>query len=328
MMNQSAFKERVDEAWERIRGEAVRTPLCFSPTLSRMWDARIFLKWENEQRTGSFKFRGALNKLLSLSDEQKRKGIFSASTGNHGLGLSLAAQMNGIELTLFLPEKAAPEKVKKLKEFKVHLNFFGSSCEKAEMHARQAAQEQGKVYVSPYNDFDIVYGQGTLGIEIFKDLPDVEAVLVPVGGGGLISGLAGYLKAVNPMIQIFGVEPANSSFMSASLTAGRIVDIEEGETLADAVAGGIEPGAITFPLCQKYVDGFLTVPEDSLEEALALLFQVHHKVVEGAGALPLAGLMETPEKFQGRRVVLLVSGGNIAGDLFLKIVRRRSGLKF
>jgi len=305
------FKEEVLQAYSRLKKDIARTSLIYSEFLSEMFGAKVYVKWENEQVTGSFKFRGALNKLRTLEKAIKLKGIVSASTGNHGLGLSQASQLENSQLTLFLPENATSEKIKKLEKYQIFLKFFGSSCEKAEMHARQVAEEEGKVYVSPYNDYDIIYGQGTIGVEILEDLPDMDDVIVPVGGGGLISGIAGYLKSENKKIRVFGVEPENSSFMSASLAAGKIVEINEKETLADAVAGGIERGSITFPLCQKLVDEIFTVKEKDIKKSMTLLFEKHRKIVEGAGALSLAGLMKKSETFRGRKVILIASGGNI-----------------
>ncbi len=271
----------------------------------------------------SFKLRGALNKLRTLSAEQKRRGVVSASTGNHGLAVSYASKLEAVSLTLFLPENAVPEKIQKIEKYGVDLKFHGSSCEQAEIHARRIADETGRIFISPYNDFDIIHGQGTLGIEIFEDLSDLDDVLVPVGGGGLIAGIGGYLKSLKPSVKAWGVEPINSAFMKASLAAGRLVEIREKSTLADAVAGGMEPGAVTFPLCQAYVDGILTVSETGLKNALRRLYEVHAKVVESAGALPLAGLIKARRRFQGRKVVLVISGGNIAAELFSRLIRRK-----
>lgn len=311
-----AFQTMVREAYDRIRDEIVRTPLEHSPVLSREFGAQIYLKWECDQKTGSFKLRGALNKLRSLRPEQKRRGVVSASTGNHGLALSYASKLEGVSLMLFLPDNAVREKIQKIEKFGVDLKFYGTSCEQAEIHARRIADETGRIFVSPYNDYDIIHGQGTLGIEIFEDLPEVDDVLVPVGGGGLIAGIGGYLKSFRPSVKIWGVEPVNSAFMKASLAAGKLVEIREKPTLADAVAGGMEPGAVTFPLCQAYVDGILTVGEIGLKNAVRRLYEVHAKVAEGAGALPLAGLIKARRRFQGRKAVLVVSGGNIAADIF------------
>jgi len=320
-LNNPALQKKILEAYGRIKDEIIRTPLKYSPILSRELGAQIYMKWECDQKTGSFKLRGALNKLRSLTAEQKKRGLVSASTGNHGLALSHAAKLEGVPLTLYLPENAVREKVHKIEKFGVDLKFHGHSCEQAEIHARRIADESGRVYISPYNDLDIIFGQGTVGIEILEDIPDVEDILVPVGGGGLIAGIGGYLKSLKPSLKIWGVEPINSAFMKASLAAGRLIEIQETSTLADAVAGGIEPGAVTFPLCQAYVDGILAVGERCLRNALRRLYQVHGKVVEGAGALPLAGLMKARYRFQGRRAVLVVSGANIAADLFGKLVR-------
>jgi threonine dehydratase len=307
---QRDFKEKVSQAYERIRFGIKKTPLEHSPALSQLTGAEVYLKWESEQLTGSFKLRGALNKLRALSPEEKRRGVVSASTGNHGLGLSLAARIERVTLVLVLPATVSPSKRSRLREYGAEIIEHGLSCERAEIYARQLAAESGRIYVSPYNDEDIIYGQGTTGLEIWGDLPGVQDVLIPVGGGGLASGIAGYLKTASPKIKAFGVEPRHSAFMAASIDAGKIVEVEEKETIADAVAGGIEPGAITFPLCQELLDGMILVEEELISEALVLLKKTHDKIVEGAGALSLAALMKESGRFSGRQVVLVVSGGN------------------
>lgn len=310
------FKAEVARSFDRIRSEIKRTPLEFSPSLSRLTGAQVYLKWENEQRTGSFKFRGALNKVRSLSPEEKGKGIVSASTGNHGLGVSLASKLERVALTLVLPTNASKEKKRRLEESSSEIIEYGEDCEKAEVWARRLALETDRIYVSPYNDKEIICGQGTLGLEIFEDLPDAEAVLVAVGGGGLIAGTAGYLKSSNNKIRIFGVEPANSAVMEASLRAGKLVEIEEEETLADAVAGMIEPGSITFPLCQELLEGIITVKESLIRKAMRFLYEEHQQMVEGAGALPLAALLKQSAPFLKKQVVLVISGGNISPQTF------------
>jgi threonine dehydratase len=314
------FRRRVDRALVRIHPEIKRTPLEYCSYLSQISGASVYLKWENEQHTGSFKFRGALNKVRSLSSKQKEQGVISASTGNHGLGTSLAARIEGVNLTLVLPTNVSPEKRRRLEDSGAEIIEYGDSCDKAELRARQLAKERGKVYISPYNDKEVICGQGTIGREILEDLPDVEAVLVPVGGGGLISGIAGYLKSSNNTIMLYGVEPEASAFMAASLRAGRIVEINEKATSAEAVAGGIEPGSITFSLCQKLLEGIITVEEACIKKAMGLVYEKHHRMVEGAGALALAGLMSQGPLFQEKKVVLVVSGGNISPPSFLEAV--------
>jgi threonine dehydratase len=196
-----------------------------------------------------------------------------------------------------------------------------SSEAKAAMWARRRAGETGQTFVSPYNDDEIIAGQGTIGLEIAEDLPDLEAVLVPVGGGGLIAGIGGYLKSPGRAVEVVGVEPAGSSFMAASLAAGHIVEIEEEETIAEAVAGGIEAGSITFPLCRELLDRIILVGEPLIKKAMSLLMEHHRRMVEGAGALSLAGLLKEKTRFKGTKAVLVVSGGNIAAPVFQDAVK-------
>ena len=234
--------------------------------------------------------------------------------------MSHAAGLEGVGLSLVLPESAAPEKIERLRRTGAVLSPFGSSCEKAESRAREDAASSGRVFVSPYNDLEVIFGQGTIGLEILEDLAEAEDVVIPVGGGGLISGIGGCLKSHRPRIRVIGVEPINSAFMKASLEAGRLVEIEENPTLADAVAGGLEPGTVTFPLCRKYVDEIITVGEGRLRESLKMIYETHGRKVEGAGALALAGLLESPDFFRGRKVVLVVSGKNISESSFEEII--------
>ncbi|OGD21919.1 MAG: hypothetical protein A2W03_11095 [Candidatus Aminicenantes bacterium RBG_16_63_16] len=308
--------EKILGADKRIRPAAVVTPLERSMALCRLTGADVHLKWETRQVTGSFKFRGALNKIRSLSPEDRRRGAVTASTGNHGLASSLAARLEGLDLTLVLPARVSAEKRRRLAETGTKILEIGETCEQAEMSARKLALETGRIYISPYNDEEVIAGQGTIGVEIASRWPRFDTVLVPVGGGGLACGVAGFLKAANKSVEILGVEPAASAFMAASLEAGRIVEIEEGETIADAVTGGLEPGSITFSLCQELLDGIITVGEDSIRGAMALLFEHHAQMVEGAGALPLAAVLAEKPRFRGRAVVLVVSGGNVSPGYF------------
>jgi len=313
------FPDKVREAYGRIASDIRRTPIEYSEPLSRETGARVYVKWECDQITGSFKLRGALNKLRSLSDADRDRGVVSASTGNHGLAISHASRLEGIGLKLFLPETAAEVKRKRIEAMGVDVEVRGASCDKAEAIAREFAGRMGRVFVSPYNDWDIVFGAGTVGLELSDDLSRFEDVLVPVGGGGLIAGIAGFLKATRPGTRIIGVEPGTSAFMAASIAAGRLVGIEEKDTIADAVAGGIEPGAITFPLCRDLVDFIEVVPEALISRAMALVRERHGRMVEGAGALPFAALLHSPAKWRDRTVVAVVSGGNVSPERFREI---------
>lgn len=319
-MENHDFRNDVGKTWERIRDVVTWTPLERSPGLSERYAADIFVKWESEQLTGSFKIRGALTAIRNLPPEIKTRGGVSASTGNHGLAVAKAADLEKMCLTVFVPETASPAKLERLRRAGVAVDVRGASCERTEILARAAAREQGKAFISPYNDIDVILGQGTVGFEIYRDLPGVDAVLVPVGGGGLAAGIAAYLKSVQPGVRIFGVEPETSAFMSASIAAGRLVEVDETKTAADAVAGGIEPGSITFDLCRRFLDDVIAVPEKAIAAAMAAIFRKHGRMVEGAGALALAGLDARPDVFRGLKVVLIASGGNIDPDLFRRIV--------
>lgn len=317
------YAAKIKEAYERIKNDIRRTPVEYSEPLSRETGAKVYVKWECDQTTGSFKLRGALNKLRSLSLEDRAKGVVSASTGNHGLAISHASRLEGIGLKLFLPETVAAIKKKRIEDLGIDVEVRGASCDKAEAIAREFAVRTGRVFVSPYNDWDIVCGAGTIGLELAADLARFDDVLVPVGGGGLIAGIAACLKAVRPGARTIGVEPETSAFMAASLAAGRLVEIDERPTIADAVAGGIEPGAITFPLCRDLVDAIEIVPEALIARAMALVFERHGRVIEGAGALPFAALLQSPRARAGRMVVAVVSGGNIAVERFREITDLR-----
>jgi threonine dehydratase len=310
------FPDKVKEAYGRIQADIRRTPLEYSEPLSRETGAKVYVKWECDQITGSFKLRGALNKLRSLSDADRGRGVVSASTGNHGLAISHASRLEGIGLKLFLPTTVAEVKKAKIEALGVDVELQGSSCEKTEAVAREFAGRTGRVFVSPYNDWDIVFGAGTVGLELADDLSRFEDVLVPVGGGGLIAGIAGFLKAARAETRIIGVQPENSAFMAASIAAGCLVDIDEKESIADAVAGGIESGSITFPLCRDLLDFIEEVPESLISRAMALVHEHHGRMVEGAGALPLAALLHSPPRWKDRTVVAVVSGGNIAPARF------------
>ena len=313
------FPDKVKEAYGRIQADIRRTPLEYSEPLSRETGAKVYVKWECDQITGSFKLRGALNKLRSLSDADRARGVVSASTGNHGLAISHAAKLEGVGLKLFLPETVAEVKKKRIEAMGVDVEVRGASCDKAEAIAREFAGRTGRVFVSPYNDWDIVFGAGTVGLELADDLSRFEDVLVPVGGGGLIAGIAGFLKAARAETRIIGVQPENSAYMAASIAAGCLVDIDEKESIADAVAGGIESGSFTFPLCRDLLDFIEEVPESLISRAMALVHEHHGRMVEGAGALPFAALLHSPAKWRNRTVVAVVSGGNVSPERFRAI---------
>lgn len=320
----SEVVEEVLAAEGRIRSHIRETPLEYSAYLSRSSGGRVYLKLENLQLTGSFKLRGAMNKLLSLTEEQKSKGIVTASSGNHGAAVAYALKRLDMTGTIFLPENTAQAKVESLRLAGADIQFYGDDCVKAEIHAREIGQKNGLEFISPYNDLKIIGGQGTVGLELERKLDGINIVLVPVGGGGLISGVAGYLKDRSPKTEIFGCQPQNSAVMFESIKAGRIVDITSLPTLSDGSAGGIEPGTVTFALCRELVDDFILVSEAQIREAILCLLEQHHMLVEGAAALSVAAFLQRKNHFKAKTAVLILSGAKIGLDTLRKIVCRGS----
>ena len=263
------LKERIIAAEKRIRSSLRETPMEYSYALKRMTGNEVYLKLENLQVTGSFKARGALNKIASLGKTAAR--IVTASTGNHGLGVAHALSVTKREGSIYLPQNASPAKVEAIRMRGVPVEFYGNNCEETERYARALSEKTNQVYVSPYNDIEVLAGQGTIGVELLRQLPEVNVVFVSVGGGGLIGGIAAYLKSVNPRIEVVGCLAENSPVMYACIKAGKIIEVSERPTISDATAGGIEPGSITFELCQRYVDHYVLVSEEEIREAMKLV---------------------------------------------------------
>jgi threonine dehydratase len=307
-----ASQQAIEQAAERIRPYVRTTPLDHSPYLSRVLGGEVFLKLENVQHTGSFKVRGAMNKLLSLTPEQRQAGVATASSGNHGAAVAYGARALGLRALIFVPEQAAPTKVAAIREYGAELRFAGDDVGQTEAIARDYAAQHGLAYVPPYNDWDVVIGQGTIGLELLDQLPDVDLVFVTVGGGGLISGVASYLKAAARPITVVGCLPEASPVMAASVEAGRIVDLPYLPTLSDGSAGGIEPDSITFGLCRELVDEYVLVSEEQIGAALRLALDPLHYQVEGAAAVALAGLLKRQGDLRGRRAAVILCGANIS----------------
>jgi threonine dehydratase len=316
----SKVRKGVLAAEEKIRSHIRETPVEYSPYLSRLGNCEVYLKLENIQLTGSFKLRGAANKVLSLTKEEKDKGVITASTGNHGLAFAWIAKKFDVKGTIFLPETSSPTKIEALRLYGADIQYHGDDCVKAEIHARKIAEEEGLTFISAYNDPQIIGGQGTIGIELARQIPGLECVLSPVGGGGLIAGIAGYLKTENSDIEIIGCQPEKSAVMYASIKAGRILDMESEPTISDGSAGGIEPGAITFPICQELVDDFILVTEEEIASALRLIIEKHYLLIEGAAALSVAAFIRQINRFQGKNIVLVLSGSKISLETLKKVL--------
>ncbi len=313
-------------AQERLRPYIRHTPLEPSTDLACESNGPVFLKLENIQHTGSFKVRGAINRMMTLDDDQKKNGIITASSGNHGLATVFGMNRLGIKGVIYLPESASPLKIQMLENLGATLRFFGSDCEETETHARQQAERTGRVYISPYNDPLVVGGQGTVGLEILERLPRVDCIMVSVGGGGLISGIAGAVKALRKQTRIVGCLPAGSPAMAASVRAGRILDVPTRDTLSDGTAGGIEPGAITFDTCRSLVDDWVLVSEDEIRSAMVRVFDKHRLVIEGAAGVTVAGFLKIAAQLAGKTVALVVCGGNIDVGVFKTLICKTSNI--
>ncbi len=310
----------VREAHRRIAPHIRRTPLEPSPDLSAENHGAVFLKLENIQHTGSFKARGAMNRLMTLDDGQRSAGIITASSGNHGLATAFGMQRLGIAGVVCLPRHASPLKVRELERLGATIQFHGEDCEATECHARQLAEAQGMAYISPYNDWCVIGGQGTIGLEILDQLPQVDCIMASVGGGGLIAGIAGAVKARRKSVRVVGCLPTNSPAMAASVAAGRIVAVDCGETLSDGTAGGIEPGAVTFDACRTLVDDWVLVSEAEIRSAMVRVFDQHRLVIEGAAGVAVAGFLKMASRLRGQCVALVVCGGNIDAARFRRLI--------
>jgi threonine dehydratase len=307
-------------AEKRIRPHIRKTCLEYSPFLSNSVEGHVYLKLECMQHTGSFKYRGALNKFLSLSLEDRQDPLITASTGNHGNAFAAILQKFGGKGIVYLPQNASPAKVSNLRQYGVDLEFFGTDCIMSETLARETADQNQQVFVSPYNDPRIIGGQGTIALELCEQISAIDAVLVPLGGGGLISGIAGYLKTVDKNIDIIGCQPENSAVMYESIKAGKIVELASKTTIADGTAGGIEPGSATFDICRETVDDYILVSEDDIKTAIRHMIEQHQILIEGAAALSVACLLKEKDQFKGKNTVLIISGKKITMELLKEIL--------
>ncbi|MBB6576516.1 threonine dehydratase [Comamonas odontotermitis] len=312
-------------AAQRIQGKVERTPCLYSHTLSNIVGAKVYLKFENLQFTAAFKERGACNKLMQLSDEQRARGVIAMSAGNHAQGVAYHAQQLGIRAVIVMPRFTPGVKVERTRSFGAEVVLHGDTLEEARIHAYALADAQQLVFVHPFDDEDIAAGQGTLALEMLEDHPDLDALLVAVGGGGLIAGIATAAKSVKPGIEVVGVQ---TSRFPSMLNAVQHKDLPVGvSTMAEGIAVATA-GMITRQIVAETVDDLVLVEEGDIEQAVLMLLEIEKTLVEGAGSVGLAALLRYPERFKGKKVGLILSGGNIDPLLLASIIQRgmvRSG---
>lgn len=309
-------------AARKISNYVRRTELEHSPALSALSGAEVWLKLEHLQHTGSFKWRGALHRLLSLTPEELDRGVVTASNGNHGLAVCRAGQLVGVRPRVYLREGVAAERVELIRQLGGEPCFFGQHPLAAEERARAVAAQEGQTFVSPYNDPWVIAGQGTIGLEVAEQLEGVDGVFVAVGGGGLIGGIGTALRQVRPATKIVGCWPENSPVLHHCLAAGRIIEVDELPTISDSTAGGIEENSLTLPIGQQVIDQKILVTEDEICRALHLLAVHERWMVEGAAGVALAGLLRRAQDWRGARVVVLLCGRNISPSRFAAAIAR------
>lgn len=317
----SNFHKHVDEALSRISSLIRKTPLQYSPSLSEKTGSEVYLKLENFQVTGSFKARGAANKLMILSKDKPER-IITASSGNHGSAVANAAAELGLEVLIFLPKTVSPAKLNKIKLFGAEVVLTEADGRTdAETAARQYAEENQLPYLSPYNDLDVITGQATTAAEVFKENKNFDAVFIAMGGGGLISGMGGYLKQKISEIRVIACSPENSAAMHHAIEAGRIETIEHLETLSDGTAGALEFGTITFDFCKSVVDHSITVSEKEIASAMKDFIGEHQMMIEGAAGVAIAGFLKENEKYRDKKVLIVICGGNISNQTLVEVLK-------
>jgi len=302
------------KARKNLKEVVYYTPLTYSEKLSEISGAEIYLKWENLQKTGSFKPRGAYNKICSLKPEERSRGVITASAGNHALAVALVAKMMGIKATVVVPENAPKTKVEQCRALEADVTLKGANYDESVIYCKKMVSETGATYIHAFEDYKVIAGQGTIACEILEEMPETHTIIVPIGGGGLISGIALWAKTVNPNIRVVGVQSTATYTMYECFKAKKIVDVPITPTIADGLAGGISQ--MTLDLALKYVDEMVLPKEEELKKAILWVLKNERQVVEGAGVVGIAAILQRKIRFKPHeKVVLVISGGNIDMEL-------------
>ena len=315
------MKDKIEQARKLIDGKVLKTDLVYAHKLTKVVGGDLYLKLENLQIAGSFKVRGAMNKIMNLTEEEKKHGVVAASAGNHAQGVAIAATKLGVKATIVMPKIAPMAKINATQEYGAEVLLHGDVFDEALAKAIEMSETQGMTLVHPYDDELVTAGQGTIGMEILEQLDDIDQIVVPIGGGGLIGGIASYVKAVKPEIKIIGVEAENAASMKASFEKGAWTSIKTLPTVADGIAVGI-PGKFPFELVKKNVSEIVAVSDDQISEAMLYLLEKCKLVVEGAGCASVAACLSGKVDVKGKKTVCIISGGNIDVSVLESIINR------
>ena len=316
----------IESAAQRIQPLVHRTPLIRSAFLSDLVQGEVYLKLESEQATGSFKARGSANKVAWLKEQDYQGKVITASTGNHGMGVARALGKLGMDGKVVIPESTVKTKQQALKSLGAEVEIHGPDCFVSETYADQQAKANKWIYISPYNDPQIIGGQGTIGKEILEQLPDtqIDQVFVTIGGGGLISGIATWIKAHSPNTKIIGCQPSWSPEMTLSVKTGSYVTIDQKETLSDASAGAFEPDSITFDICRNLIDDYHLIEEEAIAQSIVETLDNDRKLIEGAAAVAVASLRQNIDLYRGKTSVIVICGGNISRGKLKKVLNTKA----
>ncbi len=304
----------IEAAYRRIQPYIRETPV-------EQWGVNgAYLKLEHLQRTGSFKLRGASNKIALLTPEQAARGVVAASNGNHGLGVAAAARARGVEAEVFVSAHVSPAKAQRIEALGARVRTAGDDPLTAELAARRAAEESGRVFISPYNDRDVIAGQGTIGVELHRQVSNLDAIFVAVGGGGLIGGIGAYYKVVSPRTEIVGCWPRNSPVLYECLRAGRIIHVAEQPTISESTAGNLEEESVTLEYCRNTIDRSVLVSEDEILAAMRLMLETEHWLIEGAAAVAVAAYLKEAQRYEGRKVAIVLCGRNLSPEVLGRVL--------
>jgi threonine dehydratase len=309
------MRDAIDAACARIQPYIRETPV--EPWADA--GAEVFLKLEHLQATGSFKLRGAANKIALLTPEEAARGVVAASNGNHGLGVAEAARSRGVAAEVYVSAQVSPAKARRIEALGARICVAGDDPLAAELAARRAADESERVFISPYNDRDVVAGQGTIAVELLRQVPKLDAVFVAVGGGGLIGGIGAYMKAAAPQVEVVGCWAENSPVLYECLRAGRVVEVAERPTISESTAGNLEPDSVTVEICSGAIGRSVLVSEDEILSAMRRLMQTEHWLVEGAAAMAAAAYLREAERYRGRTVAILLCGRNLSPGVLARL---------